>query len=87
MIARNLAAPEPVMQHEHKTSLPETRLWRQMVWPPEPRHFFDENLELCRKNLLESRRNPKVTLYGGSKVVSLKYQCTKAGTGRRGCAW
>jgi hypothetical protein len=71
------------MQHEHKTSAPETRLWRYMVWPPEPGHFFD-NLEMCRKKMLESGRSPKVALYGGSKVVSLKYQCTKAKDGQTG---
>jgi len=75
---------KPVMQHEHKTSLPETRLWRHMVWPPEPGYFFDVSLEVCRKQLLESGRSPKVTLHNGSNIVNLKYQCTKAKDGQSG---
>ena len=55
-----------------------------MVHPPEPGRFFAANLEARRKTLLEGGRSPKVALYGGSKVVSPKYQCTKAKDGQTG---
>jgi hypothetical protein len=82
------------MQQEHRQTLPEISEWKDWSMPPEPGYFFAQDLDRVRKELLESGRNPKVSLHRGTRITSLSYMCTQArdgpdykmqsGPGRRG---
>ena len=77
--------PKPILQHEHKSTLPEMKEWRHLNGVAiEPGHFFTGDLELARTKLLESGCSPKVTLHGGSHITSLRYHCTQAMDGQKG---
>ena len=58
--------------------------WQVLRWPLEPGHYFTSDLEVTRKKILESGRNPKVALYKGQRVTSLTYVCTQAVDGCKG---
>jgi len=77
-------APRPLLQQEHKSILPEMKEWKVLGWPVEPGFYFTDDLDAARKRLLESGRSPKVTLYKGTSIVSLKYMCTQAVDGSKG---
>jgi rubredoxin len=74
----------PVLQQEHKTVLPEMNEWKTLCWPVQPGYYFADDLDFARKRLLESGRSPKVALYKGTSIVSLKYQCTEGLDGCKG---
>jgi 5-methylcytosine-specific restriction endonuclease McrA len=72
------------MQHERKQTLPEMSEWKSWSMPPQPGYYFADDLDFARKKLLESGRSPKVALFKGTSIVSLKYQCTEAADGCKG---
>ena len=78
------SGPRQVMQHEHRQTLPEISEWKCWGMPPEPGHYFAPDLDRVRRELLESGRNPKVSLYKGARITSVSYMCTQALDGCKG---
>jgi hypothetical protein len=75
---RSAPSDSSMIQRESQTVLPETNLWKDWDGSAKPGYYFCENLPQTRRELLKSGRSPKVTLHGGTQIVSLKYMCTKA---------
>ena len=73
-----------VLQNETKSKLPPVDEWERFDGTPKVGMFYTFDLKQTRKLLLESGRNPKITLKSGSEIASLQYRCVQGRDGDNG---
>ena len=72
-----------VLRRESRSTHPEYSEWKT-YHEPAPGYYFTSDLNSVRRRLLESGRNPKISLQGGSAIMSLSYECTEQKDGAKG---
>ena len=58
--------------------------WEPFEMPPRPGNFLHPDLYFCRQLLLDSGRNPRVTLRTLAELGALRYRCVEAVDGASG---
>ena len=74
---------KPIMMKASRSTQPEYSEW-QTYKGVAPGYYFTSDLNSVRRQLLETGRSPKVSLQGGSSIMSLSYQCTEAKDAAKG---
>jgi len=76
--------PGKTLQSEDVGNLPPASAWDRWDGTPRPGYFWTVCLDTARRQMLESGRNPKVTIRTLAEKSSLMYDCVKALDGSSG---